>query len=170
MVWVRVCEACYCPPWMLVRSYTSREARWATVHLAQSMRPSGQVAHFGLGANKSERARRTDLIVAGGGDAFWSMRQRLSRRTETRGIDIAVLSHGTSMPWHVSVRAGGMYGTGLQYNAELVRGGARGLQFTELPLHPDPVHLQLPFPVHDEAAVYSELLDREERMRPLLQW
>ena len=26
MVWVRVCEACYCPPWMLVRSYTSREA------------------------------------------------------------------------------------------------------------------------------------------------
>ena len=93
MVWVRVCEACYCPPCVLVRSYTSREARWATVHLAQSMRPSGQVAHFGLGANKSERARRTDLIVEGGGDAFWSMRQRLSRRTETSGIDIAVLGH-----------------------------------------------------------------------------
>ena len=92
---MRVCEACYCPPWMLVRSYTSREARWATVHLAQSMRPSGQVAHFGLGANKSERAKRTDLIVEGGGDAFWSMRQRLSRRTETSGIGIAVLGHGT---------------------------------------------------------------------------
>ena len=75
------------------------------------------------------------------------------------------------MPWHVSVHAEGTYGTGLRYNAELVRvGGYDSLQFTELPLHPDPVHLQLPFPVHDEAAVYSELLDGEERMRPLFEW
>ena len=94
MVWVRVCEACYCPPWMLVRSYTSREARWATVHLAQSMRPSGQVAHFGLGANKSERAKRTDLIVAGGGDAVWSMRKGLSRRNPW-ALTLACLRHGT---------------------------------------------------------------------------
>ena len=77
---------------------------------------------------------------------------------------------GVSTPWHVSVHAEGTYGTGLQYNAELVRvGGYDSLQFTELPLHPDPVHLQLPFPVHDEAAVYSELLDREERMGPLFE-
>ena len=48
-------------------------------------------------------------------------------------------------------------------------GGYDSLQFTELPLHPYSVHLQLPFPVHDEAAVYSELLDGEERMGPLFE-